>query len=759
IEVGPDGAVYFTTGGRGTLGGLFRVSWAGARPEAPPAGPIAAAIGIGSPLSSFSQAAIAQIKAQMGDEFGTRLAALAVDAKAPAADRIRALDLLTQFEPRFGQGIMPEVALLALAKDDDAAVRAHAVLLLGMRGASEPARAGLVDALKDQDPFVRRRACEALVRAQGSIPVERVVPLLADSDRWVRYAARNALEHADPVTVRQAKLPSAAPRPVIEWMLAVVRLSRLEGVGPLDRAGQDWLLGQQAMLLASADLARAERLDLLRLIGLTYLLGTRRPGEVPASVEFRRLLLESFPANAGPLDREAARLLAFLGEPKAVAAILKAQAADPDHATQIHYTYCLRAMPEGWTPEAKRQLWAWYETASHWDGGYSFLGYLDFMAQELVALLTPEERGTLLAEAARFPFPTRVLVRSLVPDAEPERVAALAALYPRLARTDNPGAAGELRSLILEKLGQSPRLEARAALRELAGSDPSGRDLVVRALASRATAEDLPQLIAALESTDRNTTGAVVAALRRLKAAPEGPEGLRNLIRLARRIGPSMKDALNDLASRWTGAAPPSPGGDFAAALKSWEQVYARTYPAGPPLAEAAPTREVAYTLPQLVAQVLETGLARRGSAERGRMVIARAKCLDCHKLGDTGQGLGPDLTTVASRFQPRDILESIVEPSKVISDQYKPVMVATADGQVYNGMPAGGDDRQFVLLLSDGTKATIAKADVEEQAESKVSVMPEGLLNGLSLQEIADLLALFEAQPRVEAPVTSPRR
>lgn len=758
IEVGPDGAVYFTTGGRGTLGGLFRVSWTGAPPEAPPADPVAAAIAIGSPLSSFAREQIGRIRAQMGDDFSTQLAALAVNAQAPAAHRIRALDLLAQFEPRFAQGIVPDVLLLALAKDADPKVRGHAVAALG-RSRTDAGRAGLSDALADADPFVRRRACEGLMQqTAGTIPIDRLLPLLADPDRWIRFAARKALEHADPAAVRRATLPSQAPRPILEWMLVLVRSYRLEDAAPLDGAAQDWLLNQEAAMLATARLDRTERLDLLRLIGLSYRLGPHTPDGVPVTSEFRRLLLPTFPAGEMALDRETARLLAYLGEPQAVAAILKAQASEPDHATQIHYTYCLRVLKDGWTPEAKRQLWAWYETASHWDGGFSFLGYLDFMAQELVALLTPEERGVLLAEGSRFPFPTRVQVRSLDLEADPGRVVDLVALYPRLAQTDNPRAANELRALILEKFGQSAQAGAHVSLRALAQADPARRDLIARALASRPTADDLPLLVAALESRDPNTTSTVLSGLRKVKAVPQGPEGLRNLIRLARRTGPSLEDAFNDLAARWTGT--PRPGTDlgFAEALRLWEKVYAETYPAGPPLAEAATTGQNAYTLPQLMGEVVQAGLVRRGSPERGRLVLARAKCLDCHKLGDQGQGLGPDLTTVSSRFRPAEILESIVEPSKVISDQYKSRMVATVDGKVFNGMPAGGDDRALVLLLSDGTKATIPTADIDEQAESKVSVMPDGMLNGLTLQEIADMLALFEAQPRVEVPVPAPK-
>jgi putative heme-binding domain-containing protein len=75
--------------------------------------------------------------------------------------------------------------------------------------------------------------------------------------------------------------------------------------------------------------------------------------------------------------------------------------------------------------------------------------------------------------------------------------------------------------------------------------------------------------------------------------------------------------------------------------------------------------------------------------------------------------------------------------------------MVATTDGKIQSGMPAGEDAKNLVLLVADGTKVTIAKSDIEEKKESKNSVMPEGLLNSLSYQDIADLIALFETQAK----------
>ncbi len=148
-------------------------------------------------------------------------------------------------------------------------------------------------------------------------------------------------------------------------------------------------------------------LDVLRLIELTYLLGPSK-AEAPASAGIRPLLLGLFSASVdSPANREIARLLAFLDEPRAVPVILRHQATVSDQAAQIHDAYCLRAMKRGWTLESKQRLWAWYEKASNWEGGYSFQGYLDIMIQELVALLDPQEKEQLLSprRAVSVPHP------------------------------------------------------------------------------------------------------------------------------------------------------------------------------------------------------------------------------------------------------------------------------------------------------------------------------------------------------------------
>ncbi len=157
-------------------------------------------------------------------------------------------------------------------------------------------------------------------------------------------------------------------------------------------------------------------------------------------------------------------------------------------------------MKHGWTPESKQRLWAWYEKASNWEGGYSFQGYLDIMIQELVALLDPQEKEQFLSRGDQFPFPTRILVRTIDLGSEPRWLKALASLFGRLQSDKLTAMQSELRGLIIDKLGRSDRPEVHATLRDLYRREPSQRDAIARAIAGHPDEEDLPILVAALDS-------------------------------------------------------------------------------------------------------------------------------------------------------------------------------------------------------------------------------------------------------------------
>ena len=145
-------------------------------------------------------------------------------------------------------------------------------------------------------------------------------------------------------------------------------------------------------------------------------------------------------------------------------------------------------------------------------------------------------------------------------------------------------------------------------------------------------------------------------------------------------------------------------------------------------------------------------GLVGKGrSFEVGKEVFESAQCLACHRFGNLGGSVGPDLTAVSSRFARRDILESIIEPSKVISEQFQNTIVKTKSGRAIEGRIVEENDEKIVLqpnqLLPE--KIEVKKADVAARVASKLSPMPENLVNNFSKEEILDLLAYIESTGR----------
>jgi putative membrane-bound dehydrogenase-like protein len=136
----------------------------------------------------------------------------------------------------------------------------------------------------------------------------------------------------------------------------------------------------------------------------------------------------------------------------------------------------------------------------------------------------------------------------------------------------------------------------------------------------------------------------------------------------------------------------------------------------------------------------------REPDLELGERVFLRAKCANCHVFKDVGAGGGPDLSTVVSRFRRSDILESILHPSKVVSDQYTTYTIELADFSDVTGMLAGENDSTLTLITTTGEKVDIAKSEITARQEVKTSVMPEGLLNTMSLGELVALMQFLES-------------
>ncbi len=133
----------------------------------------------------------------------------------------------------------------------------------------------------------------------------------------------------------------------------------------------------------------------------------------------------------------------------------------------------------------------------------------------------------------------------------------------------------------------------------------------------------------------------------------------------------------------------------------------------------------------------------------RGKAAFEAAQCILCHRYGDQGGAAGPDLTNVATRFKRQDLLESMTEPSKVVSEQHMMTVFTMKDGTVVAGRISQENEDKAVVMTNPfdtSTTVTLSKPEIKSRELSKASIMPPGLLNTFKEDDIADLLAFLES-------------
>ncbi|MGH9338080.1 MAG: DUF7133 domain-containing protein [Acidobacteriota bacterium] len=394
LEVGPDGCVYFSKGGRSTEGGIYRVVYSGEAMGRPKSDSLVdEALTQPQLRSAWSRARLSEIRERMKGGWGKALLKEARDARSSPARRVRALELLQVYGPR------PDLKLLSsLGEDRQWEVRAAATYYLGLY--RDPlARLELARRLRDEEAFVRRRACEALVRTEIHpgmplflSPVEDVLPLLGDSDRWVRYAARELLMRLNRNSWREAALKLSEYPAAAEALMALVATAD-------DTQDIPYLLKRQLELLKASP-RDEDLLALLRTIHWT-LIEDDRIDYLDTYEPMGEILLERFPSRDQDLNRELAITLAYLETPGTVEKLInELKRPQNDRRQQIHYAYCLRTIGSGWEPEAKQAMIEWFKKTQReqWKGGASFLGFVENIWNDFLKVLPEEEKQVAMQE-------------------------------------------------------------------------------------------------------------------------------------------------------------------------------------------------------------------------------------------------------------------------------------------------------------------------------------------------------------------------
>jgi putative membrane-bound dehydrogenase-like protein len=430
------------------------------------------------------------------------------------------------------------------------------------------------------------------------------------------------------------------------------------------------------------------------------------------------------------------------------------------------------------TDPALRQT-AWWIASHHPEWGGALAGLL---RDQLAAKNQPAaEREQLIGQLARFARATPVrefLAECLRDPTTPRgarRIVMRAMAQSNLRETPQPWLAGlkgvlegNDSELIAEAVGAAGALrvpkqrseQLAAALLPIARKSDAPADLRLRALA--AVPGGLVQVEPALFhflcsqlGPEQPVTARALAA-EVLEQAKLNSEQLLALADSLKTVGPME---VNRLLEAFAQSTDEEVGRRLLAALKMspgrsavrLETLKTRLAKFGPSIQQQA--EELFAVLDTNAAQQkarLEQllGVLPGGDVRRGQAVFQspKAACSSCHAIGYLGGNVGPDLTKIGNTRTERDLLEAIVFPSASFVRSYEPWLIATKNGKIYNGILRKDAADEVVLATGANEEVRVAREEIEEMQPSKVSVMPAGLDQQLTPQQLADLVAFLKA-------------
>ncbi len=701
LTVGPDGALYFCTGGRGTQGSIGRIAWRGEIPKEilEPPTTLLRVLMFPQPESAWARQALAKLRKQAGEQWNPMLLQAAVDPSLPARFRVRALDVMTLYGPAASSELLER-----LAGDLQAEVRVAAARVLGSRPAAT-AQPVLERLLSDDEPWVRRVACESLIRCNAAVAPQRLANSLRSLDQGEAFAARRLLERIPSEQWRDMILTQNDPRIFLQGAAALlIAAPSLESSYAVLARASEYFDG----FVADADF-----IDFLRVIQLALTQSPVEPEKIPAFV-FR--MGEEFPSANALINRELAKILAFLqvtDMENRYAEYLE-QSQDP-HEHKLMVALMLQTLAEKLEPRDRLAVLAFLEQSlvDH-PGGGSYEGYVAAAATRVAQYLSDDERDEVWTRGAAWPNAVTAALFQLPAQPDAETIDRLIAI-DRDAQSRQDASTRKLRAGLAAVL--------------LSSENPEALDHVIRNVATLHEPIAIETLIA-LSEIDYQTAD---------------PEHCRQILAAAQAYPGAGASAAISLLEHWTGESHGDADDAPAETLEHWFQWYRETFPAEQPISTRAATTSTPWTVDSLLAEIRSDSSPR--DPVRGEQLYQQAQCARCHRLGNLGEGSGPDLTAIGRRFNIREILEATIDPSAVISDQYRGKRITTGDGKVFAGQLTVQPDGRWVVLQSNGEQKTLDPADVDNLEDMRESTMPGGLLDGLSAAEVADLLHYLTAE------------
>ena len=735
LEVGPDGAVYFCTGGRGTAGSVYRVFYKGDVPDRMKkiGEGIARAVRQPQLRSAWARQEIAGIKRELGDEWSQLVAGVAYSDDNPAHYRLRAMELMQLFGPAPSEDL-----ILELSKAGNELVRARAAMFMGLYP-SERGGKRLEVLLSDDNPFVRRAACEALLRAkQSPDDVQPLIELLAEDDRTLSFVARRVLENTPFEKWRDNVLNTPDVRVTLQGTLALVNAQ------PNNENGL--LALQRISELLTGFLSDADLVDALR---VSQVILHRTNIDRKQVAAFGDQIAEEFPAGDSRINHELIRLCAYLDTDSIAERALDYLSSDAKLSDRTLVAMYLQFFSHNWNAKQRFQILRFYEKIANDAESGTVSMYVSDVTRDFASSFSDDDIQSVLEQGHVWRNASLAAIYKLQVPIDEATTQLLLQLDQRLLK--NPkvdDVQRRLRTGIIAMLATSSEPEAAEYLRARWRKEPERRSLIAMALSVKPEGENWDYLVRSLNILEEQAIGDVIGSLLKVRVATDDPMALRQLILLGVRQEQKGNDfkKIEKLLQQWTGMQRPE---NANVTMRLWQKWYSKTYPDRP--AAVLPNEELSrWDFDQLVTY-LDSDRGKYGDPIIGRSVFSKAKCNTCHRFGNFGDSIGPDLSGIARRFTKREILESVLYPSHIISDRYASKKVLTIDGRTYIGLLTEKSNGTTAIRDSKNQVAVVDDQDIDQILPSNASSMPSGLFDELSLQEISDLMSYLGAIPPLE--------
>ncbi len=684
------------------------------------------------PRSAWGRQAVAAMRQEMNREWDTQIRTLALTPRYPENDRATAVQLMHLVGPP-----PSDTELARLARDESPAVRRCAAQLMGLIG-NQVTSTALLQLLGDPNPQVQRTACESLARADVPVSLDTLRPLLTSDDRFLAWAARRLLERDSDKRWQDEGLASSDLRVFLQTAVATLVAAPSTEVAKT--------IMQRAITLSNGFVPGDDLRDVVRVMQLAQLRGNLPQQATPELLGWAR---KKFPTSDHQTNREFVRLFARMQVGQMIGPMLALLDSNAPQEEKVHIGTHLRFVKGGWSPQQKTRLLRFYEEAQAFEGGTGLALYINRVASDFTQTLSPGEQQAVIRQADRLPKTALNALFALDEKDDAKMIPQLVELDRRLAG-NNSDQYRELRIAIVAILARSGDPDGKGYLREIYDRDPDRRVVVAMGLAQDPGGRNWDYLVRSIPLLEGEPAVEVLTKLREVEYAPESPEHLRQVILAGLRLKDAGGMAAAQLLEHWVGQRPPAYGNSWNTALSAWQKWFEATYPNRPLANLPVESGNNVWTYDDLLT-FLGSREGTTGSAARGAAVYQKAQCADCHVHGTIGKDFGPALTDLAKRFQRQEVLEAIIYPSQVISDQYQTSLIYTTDGRTIEGLLVPGTGQQKMVLTSEGKTIRLLEKYIEEVHPSKLSSMPEGLLNQLALPEIADLFAFLMQAPQAE--------